>query len=112
MRNIVILAEDTAQITTAEEHATTAVVALETGFFPEMRRNGRYLDGFGADQAVAGGFIAVDVAQAWAEITLSEMRIGGGALFCGIRGGEEVIAGNVVVKEERRGEVQSAPSCT
>ena len=44
VRDIVVLAEDTSQITSGEEDGARAVVALETGFFAEVGGDGVYDD--------------------------------------------------------------------
>lgn len=107
MRDIVVLAEDTAQITAGEKHAATAIVALQTGLFAEVRGDGVDED-VAADETVAGGFEAVDGAQARAEVAVAEVRVGEGSLAGGVSGGQEVVAGCVVVEEEGRGEVKGS----
>ena len=49
MRYIPVLAEDAAEITAGEENGAAAVVALDAGFFAEVRGECVYGDGGGGD---------------------------------------------------------------
>jgi hypothetical protein len=49
---------------------------------------------------MAGLLIAVDTTEAGAEVTIAEVGIGEGTLARGVDGGEEVVAGDVVVEEK------------
>lgn len=64
-----ILTEYAAQVTAAEEDGAAAVVALETGFFTEVRGYGGH-KGVTANQTVASGLVAVYGAEAGAEVTV------------------------------------------
>lgn len=106
--DVVVLAEDAAQVAAAEEDGAAAVVALQARLLAEVRGDGVHLDRLGADQADAGCFPPVDVAFARAEVAFGEVGVGGGALLGGAALVEEEVARDVVVEEEGRGEVEAA----
>jgi hypothetical protein len=66
MRDVMVLAEHTSQITHAKEHRPAAMVTLDAWLLAKMRRDHINLDRLGADQTHAGFFVAVDAAFAWA----------------------------------------------
>lgn len=96
VRNIVVLAEDAAEIAAGEEDAAAAIVALDARLFAEMRRDGVH-DDVGPDQAGSRPFEPVDTAEARAKVAVPEVRVRMRSLFGGIDGGEELVAGKVVV---------------
>ena len=108
MCNIMILTEHTPQVAPAEKHTARPIMALEAWFLAKVGCDGRYLYRGGADQAVAGGFVAVDVAQARAEVALAEVGIGGGAFEGGGGSGNELVARDIGVEKEGRGQVEGA----
>ena len=85
MRDIVVLAKDTPQVTAGEEDAAAPVVALEARLFAKMRRDG-VDDDIGADQAGSALFEAVYAAEARAEIAVAEMSVGLRSLLCFLLG--------------------------
>ena len=108
VRNIMVLAEDAAQVTAAEEDATRPVMSLDAGLFAKVRRDSIDLH-IRADEAGSSFLEAVHAAEARAEVAFSEVCIGFRALSGGVDGGEEVVAGNVVIEQVRSGEVEMPP---
>ena len=49
---------------------------------------------------MACGFIAVHVAEAGTEVALAQVGVGTGALFGGVGGGQEVVARDIIIKQE------------
>ena len=76
VRNVVVLAEDAAEVASGEEDGAGAVVPLYAGFFAEMGRDDVDLCGLGADEADACCFPAVHSAASRAEIAVSEVSVG------------------------------------
>lgn len=83
-------------------------MALEAWFFAKMRRDGIDLDCLGANETDSCLFIPVHPAQPWTEVAIPEVRIGLGPLSCSVKGRYEMVAGDVVVEEERRGKIELA----
>ena len=106
MRDVVVLAEDAAQVAAAEENTAGPIVTLDAGLFAKVRADDVYFDGGCADEAVAGRLVAVDGAEARAEVAVAEVGVGEGAFAGGIDGREQVVTGDVVVEEEWWGEVE------
>jgi hypothetical protein len=98
--DIMVLAKDAAQVAAAKEDATRAVMSCDARLFAKVRANDVHFDGGGTDKAMTGLLIAVDTTEAGAEVTIAEVGIGEGTLARGVDGGEEVVAGDVVVKEK------------
>lgn len=73
-----------------------------------MRCNGVDLDCLRTNQAHACLLIPVNAAEPWAQITFAKMRVSLGALLCRVDGRYEMIAGDVVVEQPWRGEVEVA----
>lgn len=71
MRDVVVLTEYASQIATGKKHGAGTIVALNTGFFASMRRDCVDFDAGRADQAHSCGLVAVYIAEARAEITLT-----------------------------------------
>ena len=95
-----VLAKDAAQVAAAEEDTTRAVMSCDARLFAKVRANDVYFDGGGTDKAMSGLLITVDTAEAGAQVTIAEVGIGEGTLARGVDGGEEVVAGDVVVEEK------------
>ena len=74
--DVVVLAEDAAEVAPREEDGARAVVALYAGLFAEMGRYDVDLGGLGADEADAGCFPAVHSAASRAEVAVPEVGIG------------------------------------
>ena len=74
-----------------------------------MRRDGVDLD-VGTDETRARLLKAVHSAQAWAQVAVTEVLVGQGAFLSSVGSGEQLIAGDVVVEEERRGHVRAVSS--
>lgn len=108
MRYIPVLAKHAAEIAAGEEYGARAVVALDTGFFAEVRSECVYGAGGGGDKAPACFFVAVCGAEAWAEVAVLEVVVGEGEFAGDVVGGEGEVAGGVVIEEERWGEVEMA----
>lgn len=70
-----VLTKDTSQVTTREENRSTPIPALDTRFFPKMRRDNVDFNLLSAYQAVACGFVAVYAAEAGAEVAVAQMGI-------------------------------------
>ena len=101
-----VLAEDAAQVAAAEENTARAVVSCDARFFAKVRANDVYFGGGGANEAVAGLLIAIDATETRAEVAIAEVCVGEGTLARGVDGGEEVVAGNIVVEEEGWGQMK------
>jgi hypothetical protein len=101
-----VLTEDAAQVTAAEEDTARAVVSCDAGFFAKVRADDVYFDGRGANETVAGLLVAINAAKARTQVAVAEVGVGERALARGIDGGDEVIAGDVVVKEEGWSEME------
>lgn len=81
VRDVVVLAEDAAEVAAGEEHGAGAMVALDAGLLAEVGGDDVDFGGRGADEAEAGFFIPIDSALARAEVAMFEMGIGCGFLF-------------------------------
>lgn len=68
--NVVVLAEDAAEVAHAEEDGAGTVVSLDARFLAEVRGDSVDLDRFCTDQADPGGLIAVYGAQTGAEVAV------------------------------------------
>ena len=79
MRDIMVLAKDTSQIAAGEEDSAGSVMALDAGFFAEVRGDCADADGVAGDEAGAGAREAVYGAATRAEVAVAEVRVGGGA---------------------------------
>ena len=106
MRNVVVLAEDAAEVTAGEEDSTGATVPLDIGFLAIMRGDGVDLGGRGVNEAVAGFLIAVHAAEARVEVTVEEVGVGCGAFSRCRERGEVLVAGGVVIEEDGWCEVE------
>ncbi len=105
--DVVVLAEDAAQVAHAEEDGAAAVVALDAGLLAEV--GGDDVDlGLLADEAHARGLVAVDAAETGAQVAVAQVGVGPGPLPGGIGGAEGHVAGGVVVEEERGCQVEGA----
>ena len=80
-------------------------MACDAGFFAKVRADDVHFY-IGADEAVAGLLVAIDGAEAWAEIAIAQVGVGEGAFARGIDGRKKVVAGDVVVKEKGWGEME------
>ena len=81
---------------------------LNAGFFAAMRGDGIHFCGFGADQTHPCLVEAVYAASARTEVAVLQVGVGQGALFGGVDGGEELVAGDVVVEEVGGGDAEVA----
>ena len=79
-------------------------MALNTRLLTEVRRNCVDND-VGADEAGAAPLEAIYIAEAWAEIAGAKVSVGFAALARGLNWCEELVAGDIVVQKEGRGEV-------
>lgn len=59
---------------------------------------------------MAGRFVSVDIAEARAEVALSEMSIGFGSLLGRIYRRQEVVSGDIIVEQKRRCQMKAAMS--
>ena len=80
-------------------------MTCDAGLFAKVRADDIYCN-VGADEAVTCLFIAVDGAEAWAEVTIPQMGVGEGAFAGGFNRGKEEVAGNVVVEEKGWSEME------
>ena len=101
MRDVVVLAEDAAEVASGKEDGARAVVALDAGFLAKVGGYDIDLGCLGADEADAGSFPAVDAAASRAEVAIAQVGIGLRPLLGDFDRGEEMIAGDVVIEEER-----------
>ena len=76
MCNVVVLAEDAAEVASGKEDGAGAVMALDAGLFAEMGSYDIDLGGLGTDEADAGSFPAVDSAAPRAEVAVAQVGIG------------------------------------
>ena len=76
MCDVVVLAEDAAEVASREEDGARAMVALDAGLFAEMGGYDVDFGAFGGDQAEAGLLIAVDSAKPRAEVAVAEVGRG------------------------------------
>jgi hypothetical protein len=106
MRDVMVLAKDAAQVAATEEDAARAIVACDAGFFAKVGADDVHFHCGGADEAVARLLVTIDPAEARAEVAVAEVGVGKRAFPGGINGGDEVVAGDVVVQEERWGEME------
>lgn len=65
-----ILAEDASKVAAREENGARSIVALDTRFFAEVRRDHIDLDGLCSYQARARFLIAIHTAEPGAEVTI------------------------------------------
>lgn len=101
-----VLTKGAAEVTHAEKHRARAVVARDAGLFGEMGGDDVDFCCEGACEADARGLVAVDGAEAGAEVAVGEMGVGEGAFGGDLGGGEGVVEGGVAVEEERGGQVE------
>ena len=99
VRDVVVLTEDATQVAAAEENAAGAIVACDARLFAKVRSDDIYLH-IGTNEAVASFLVAIDGAETRAEVAVAQVGVGEGAFAGGVDGGEEVVAGDVIVKEE------------
>ena len=66
------------------------------------------LDYFGTNETHSCLLVSVHTAQSWAKFTIAQMGVSLRPLLCCFDGGYQMIAGNVVVEEERRGKMELA----
>ena len=97
MRNIPVLAENAAEITSREENGPAAIVALDAGFFAEVGREGVDGGGGGGDETPACFFVAVYAAETGAEVAVKEVGVGEGEFVGHEVGGEGEVARGVVI---------------
>lgn len=76
--------------------------------FPKMWRNSIDLDGFRANQTYACLLIAIHPAFPGTKITITQMRVSLRSLLGRVNGRNQLVLRNIVVEQERRGEVQRA----
>ena len=88
MSNVMVLTENTSEITAREKHAPTSIMTLYARLFTKMRANDVHLDSLGADEAIPGLFISIDTTQTWTKITVSQMSVSQRSLARGIDGGK------------------------
>lgn len=122
VRDVVILTEDAAEVASAHEYRSTAIVALNARFcsslvwvisgcerkvhtFTEVRRYHIHFCLF-TNQTHPRRLIAIDAAQARTEVAVAQVAVGLAALFGGVTAGQSQVAGDVVVEEEWRGEME------
>jgi len=108
MGDVIVLTEDAAETTAAEEDATTSVVTLEAGLFSKVRRNGVNFDGLSADKTDARLLVPIHAAQSWAKVAIAQMCICLRSFARGIRGRYQLVARDIVVEKVWWGEVELA----
>lgn len=74
--DVVVLAEDAAEVASREEDGARAVVALYARLLAEMGRYDIDLGGLGADEADACLFPAIHSAASRAEVAVSQVGVG------------------------------------
>ena len=108
VRNVVVLAEDAAEVAAREEDGPRAAVALDARLLAEMGGDDVDGGGAGADEAEARRLPAVDAAASRAEVAVPEVGVGRRSLLGRFGRGEQTVAGGVVVQEERGCEVEAS----
>lgn len=103
-----ILTKHTPHITAGEKHTPRTMKPLDAGFLAAMRGDGIHFCGLGADQAHSRLLEAVYAAAARTEVAVLQVGVGQGPLFRGVDGGEELVAGDVVVEEVGGGDAEVA----
>ena len=106
VRNVVVLAEDAAEVAAREEDGARAIVALDARLLAEVGGDDVDRGGAGADEAEARRLPAVDAAASRAEVAVPEVGVGRGSLLGGFGRGEQTVSGDVVIQEEWRCEVE------
>ena len=103
-----VLAKDTTQVAAAEKDAAGAVVARDAGFFAKVRTDDIDLSGLRTYKTMPSLLIPVNAAEARAKVAVAEVGVGKGAFTRGVDGGEEMVAGDVVVEEKWWGKMEGA----
>ena len=103
-----VLTKDTTQVTAAEKDAAGAVVARDAGFFAKVWTDDIDLNGLRTNKAMPSLLIPVNAAEARAKVAVAEVGVGKGTFTRGVDGGEEMVAGDVVVEEKWWGEMEGA----
>jgi hypothetical protein len=103
-----VLTKDTTQVAAAEKDAAGAVVARDAGFFAEVRTDDIDLSGLRTNETMPSLLIPVNAAEARAKVAVAKVGVGKGAFTRGVDGGEEMVAGDVVVEEKWWGEMEGA----
>lgn len=104
--DVVVLAEDAAQVAHAEEDGAAAVVALHAGLLAKVRRDDVHLGRLGADQAHARRLVAVDAAPARAQVAVAQVRVRRRPLLGRVDRAQHLVPRRVVVEQEGRRQVQ------
>jgi hypothetical protein len=103
-----VLTKDTAQVAAAEKDAAGAVVARDAGFLAEVRTDDIDLGRLRTNKAMPSLLIPVNAAEARAKVAVAEVGVGQGTFTSGLDRGEKMVAGDVVVEEKWRGEMEGA----
>ena len=103
-----VLTKDTTQVAAAEKDTAGAIVARDAGFFAEVRTDDIDLNGLRTNKTMPSLLIPVNAAEARAKVAVAEVGVGKGAFTRGVDGGEEMIAGDVVVEEKWWGKMEGA----
>lgn len=103
-----VLTKDTTQVAAAEKDAAGAVVARDAGFFAEVRTDDIDLSGLRTNETMPSLLIPVNAAEARTKVAVAKVGVGKGAFTRGVDGGEEMVAGDVVVEEKWWGEMEGA----
>ena len=103
-----VLAKDTTQVAAAEKDAAGAVVARDAGFFAKVRTDDIDLSGLCTYKTMPSLLIPVNATEARAKVAVAEVGVGKGTFTRGVDGGEEMVAGDVVVEEKWWGEMEGA----
>ena len=107
VRDVVVLAENAAQVAAGEEDSTATIVALDAWLLAKVRRDRADLD-VRSDEAYACCFVPIHAAHSRAKVAVAEVGVRLTAFAGGVGGREEVIAGDVVVQEVRWSEVKAS----
>ena len=120
-----ILTEDAAKVTARKEDRTRSIVPLYARFFAVMRSDRADGHGLGTNKANASCFVAIDLiysviildfiaiwtdpTQPRAKIAILQMSIGRRPFLRGFHGGEELVFWDMIIKEERRRQMEQPP---
>ena len=83
-------------------------MARDAGFFAKVRTDDIDLSSLRTNKAMPSLLIPVNAAEARAKVAVAEVGIGKGAFTRGVDGGEEMVAGDVVVEEKWWGKMEGA----
>ena len=75
MRDVVVLAEDAAEVASREENGAGAVVALYAWLFAKVRGDDVDFGCLGANEANACSFPAIDSAASRAQVAVAEVSV-------------------------------------